>query len=873
MRLAWRAAPWTAQLAAPLATGAGAIAARSGWYLTCAGDGLVGLGEVVPWPAWGTESPADVAAFLTAWPAEGPAPEAIGGVAGALTALGLDAARTPALWAGAELALLDWLARRAGVSLAALLWVDVAARIDTDGATGATQARIASAIPVAALISGDAPDVAARAASAAVAAGHTVVKLKVTGADDVPRVAAVRAAVGPHVALRLDANAAWPDAAAAAPHLAAFAPYRPAFVEQPVPAADRAGLARLAAGLVPVAADEALGWPGAASELLAAGVPVLVVKPMVTGGLLAARQLIGAARAVGAEVVLSSALDRGVGTAGALHLAAACGGLPPAGLGTAGWWADGGALAGLVPVGGDIAIPTGPGLGFEVVDADLRALVANAPFCSLGGFVGRLDRRGAPAERVRGGTPGAESPLTAPQHPALIAPDGQTWSHAYLDALVDLHAARLAAHGLTPGGTLALWGPNTTEWVITARAAWRLGAALLPLPPRWTTAEAANVLARARPHLVIGPPELVAHAAALGYTALGYDALDAAGHNPHATSPVVHLPPPSPDRLAAIVPTSGTTGIPKLACLTAAGLAATADATAAALGLGPGDTYWLPLPLHHVGGLGALWRAWRSGAALRLGPDGDGATHASLVPTQLLDLADHAWPPALRAVMVGGAAPPADLAARCPAAWATYGLTEGGGTVTLSPAGDAAGTAGRPLPGWSVAILGEGGEALPPGSEGAIALRGPGLMAGYLDDPSATAAALADGWLRTGDLGQLDEAGRLIVLGRRDDLIVSGGENVYPAEVEAALRAHPAIADAAVVAAPDPRWGQVPVAFAVPHADAIPPDLASLRTFLTDRLARYKHPHALTWLPTLPRLATGKVDRRMLRDRAPDVRV
>lgn len=376
-RLIWRAARWKADLSRPLETGAGAIVKRGGWYVACTGEGVTGLGEVAPWPIWGTEASEAAATVLRGWPAAGLGPNVVADVAGVLRGLGLDPFATPALWAGCELAALDWLARRNERPLAALLadyWRDLTGL--GDGAAG-----LPLAVPIAALIGADDPADAARAAARAVAAGHTAVKVKVgdgTADDDVARAMAAREAMGPDAELRLDANGAWADAAAAAPILARLAAANPVYVEQPVPPKDLAGLALLSAGPVKVAADEALGSPAAADQLLRGGVRMLVVKPMLLGGLLRAMALAKRAQEFGGQVVWSSALDRGVGTAGVLHLAAACPGHQPAGLGTAAWWADGGAMAGLAPEGGAIPLPQGPGLGMSGQDPFLLAFMGPA---------------------------------------------------------------------------------------------------------------------------------------------------------------------------------------------------------------------------------------------------------------------------------------------------------------------------------------------------------------------------------------------------------------------------------------------------------------------------------------------------------------
>jgi L-alanine-DL-glutamate epimerase-like enolase superfamily enzyme len=403
----WQAAPYKAALATPLATAHGPLTVRQGWYLAVRAFGATGLGEVVPEPLWGTESQDAAAAALEALAAEQAEATSVtrpaaplsrgkgrdgactslsgyvvdaplsrtesvrvsgaevtsleGGLAAVeawLAASGLRARTHPALRAGLELALLDALARSLGLPLAVLL---------SNG-----RPPLAS-LPTAALVGALPPEAAAREAARAVAAGHRTVKLKLDGREDLARASAVRDAVGPGVALRLDANALWPDVDAAAEALAAFAPLAPEFFEQPV-----GGLEPLAALQprvpFPLAADEALVDANACDRALAAGLRVLVLKPMWRGGLLAARALAARAQAAGARVVLSSALDRGVGTAGVLHLAASLSAPGCVGLGTAGLFADGGALEGLVPTGGKLDVPVTPGLGALCHDPVLRRL-------------------------------------------------------------------------------------------------------------------------------------------------------------------------------------------------------------------------------------------------------------------------------------------------------------------------------------------------------------------------------------------------------------------------------------------------------------------------------------------------------------------
>lgn len=457
---------------------------------------------------------------------------------------------------------------------------------------------------------------------------------------------------------------------------------------------------------------------------------------------------------------------------------------------------------------------------------------------------------------------------------ALRGGDGRVWSYAALLRAVDDLAQRWQAAGLQAGEAVAIWAENSSEWVIAALAVWHVDAVLLPLSPRWTPAEVDAVLGRVAVRWLLVDAARRERVCALEtrvrWAALGEE--PPRGELAEAGAQPDRFPPDC----AALVPTSGTTGTPKLAMLSAQGLGLTAVFTAARLNLAPGDVYWLPMPLHHVGGLGALWRTLGAGATVALAGPGRapewvdewrqlGVTHVSLVPTHLLDvleaLGTGGWPECLRVAMIGGAAPPPDLAEMCPPAWVTYGLTEAGGTVTLSPVAEAEGTSGLALPGFEVGVVVAKGQEPRPNGFGEIALRGPTLMLGYWGAPDATAEALQDGWLLTGDLGQLQETGHVTIASRRSDLIVTGGENVYPAEVEAALLTHPSVAAVAVIALPDERWGQVVAAALQVRAGERMPSLEGIRAWLRPRLAPFKHPRVLFSVGRFPRLGSGKIDR------------
>ena len=423
-------------------------------------------------------------------------------------------------------------------------------------------------------------------------------------------------------------------------------------------------------------------------------------------------------------------------------------------------------------------------------------------------------------------------------------------------------------------------------------AAWFLGCVLagraaLPLNLRLTSGELAQQLADARASLLLGTigdrrlAELAALAPRLKVTEVpSWSSLP----QPHRLAAARHADDVADAGTLAVLFTSGTSGRAKGACLGWRNFQASAVAAEDRLGSVVRGRWLACMPLFHVGGLSILVRSVLFGGPVRLQPrfdahavsdalDGGDIAGVSLVPTMLSRLlacrGERAAPQGLQVVLLGGAAAAPELLTRalsagypvCP----TYGLTEATSQVaTAAPPREGAATAMPMLPvrGTEVRILSDHGDA-PPGTPGEILVRGPTVMQGYLHDSNATARTLRDGWLHTGDVGYLDDDGGLHVLDRRDDLIVSGGENVYPAEIEAVLLEHPSVMDAGVAGIADPDLGARVAAWVVVAPDASP-TAVELQQHCRQRLAGFKQPRTYRFVDALPRNAAGKLQRRLL---------
>ena len=456
-----------------------------------------------------------------------------------------------------------------------------------------------------------------------------------------------------------------------------------------------------------------------------------------------------------------------------------------------------------------------------------------------------------------------------------------------LDARVGAAAGHLAALGVVEGTAVSLLHGNSNDFAVLVHAITRLGAMCVPHNARLTATEIAWQLRDAGTRLLVADAEheaLARAAAAEAGDVTVLRASDAAWR----TGAYVAGPSTIPFvRPHSLMYTSGTTGRPKGAILTHGNFYWSAVASAGNLGVRADDRWLACLPLFHVGGLSILLRSAIYGTTAVIHERFDEArvvralredriTLLSVVAAMLqrmYALDDAGYPDSVHAVILGGGPAPLPLleasARRGVPVLQSYGLTETCSQLATLASADALrklGSAGLPLPGSTVRIEIDGHEAAT-GEIGEIVVAGPTVFAGYLNRPEATAEALHDGWLHTGDLGSLDAEGYLTVADRRDDLIISGGENVYPAEVESALLAFPGVEECAVVGVPDEQWGALVVAVVVPAAGVVIDELA-LGAHLRAGLASYKVPRRVEVArEPLPRTSSGKVQRHLVRAR------
>jgi long-chain acyl-CoA synthetase len=475
---------------------------------------------------------------------------------------------------------------------------------------------------------------------------------------------------------------------------------------------------------------------------------------------------------------------------------------------------------------------------------------------------------------------------------------GRALAYRELDERSSRLANALLELGASAGARVAYLGRSAPEVVELLFAVSKIGAVLVPLNWRLSEPELAAVLqdsgalllVAAPPYLEVADDLAAGHAVRMVTVGDEYEQLLASSGSADPGGRGA-----SRDVIVQMY-TSGTTGVPKGVLTTHRNLAAAAETS----------PYWqfdadsvslTPLPMFHIGGIGWAFLGLWNGATTVLVSEFDarqlldefealGVTNAVLVPTmlQLLTAVPSAAErdfSALRSIAYGASpiTTPVLRAAlrtfRC-SFFGVYGLTEStGGVVHLEPKDhDPDGprahllrSAGKPLPWVELRVVDpDTGREAAPHQVGEVWVRAPNVMAGYFNRPAETAAALVDGWLRTGDGGFLDEEGYLFLTDRIKDMIVSGGENVYPIEVEEALAQHPDVAEVAVIGVPDERWGETVMALVVPRADA-EPQAEELVAFARERLAGYKLPRVIELVNDLPHTPSGKVLKRELRER------
>jgi len=462
-------------------------------------------------------------------------------------------------------------------------------------------------------------------------------------------------------------------------------------------------------------------------------------------------------------------------------------------------------------------------------------------------------------------------------------------------------ATQLIAQGVRPGSSVGVWLPNSVDWVVATVAAIQAGGVAVPIPAAAKPGEVAYRLDDAGIDILVTWPgalpvlqEIQKGEGQFPSTIITTG--DAPNHTLSFTDlvamPGEDLPPEDIDAVSLLVYTSGTTGQPKGVQLTTRSMLwVNAACWNPIFGMGPDDVILSPLPLFHSYALnfcvlsiianGAseyIMEAFSTEGAMALLAQ-DRFTLMPGVPTMfhylMLAATETGANPfkTLRRCVSAGAIMPAALNAEFETRFGLelldgYGITETSTMVTLNWPGSVRppGSCGLPLPGLSVRLIDPAtGKDVAHGDDGELICRGPNVMQGYLNKPDATASALRDGWYHTGDLARFDPNGFLTITGRLKELIIRGGQNIAPAEVEETVVQMDGIRDCAVVGVSHETLGEVPVAFAVPEGDTAP-DLDAVRTFCADSLSGYKLPHDMKLITEIPRTGSGKIMRFKLRD-------
>ena len=856
----------------PFRTGAGQWHHRDSCVLELRCGPHIAYGEAAPLPGFSPESFAQAAQELeqiarASLDASSP-PDSVAEVEAFSRALSC----APSVRFAVETALLDLLARRRGVPLHALLSEVLATPrghlVEVNATIGSMAAP--EAFGVAMQLKEE---------------GFSCFKIKVGARpldEELGLVRAVREAIGDACTIRLDANGAWESADEAVEKIERFLSYTAIdLIEQPTPAGDLEALAAVTKRFTHathIGADEAIqSEADAACALDAGAASVLVLKPMLLGGLLTSCRVLRLAGARRVGVVLTTMLEGVIGRLATTHLAVAA--RPflhgPCGLATGGLLAHD-----IMPdptqeaVEGRLYLSDKPGLGLE----EQQELTASGQ--------ARAQHRMEPllVSRAR-----SHAPRLALWHDSPGGGGKVRLDYGALYARASKLVSWLVERGIASGDRVVFCAPNSPELVCLIHALLLRGACMIPLHPRYTTTELQAAISRTRPALVV--LEGRGDAGELWHDAVV--SLAEATRRSESLSPAneAHLRGHAMEDLAAILLTSGTTGAPKLAALTWHNLFHSALGSTIRLGHLPQDKWLLALPLCHIGGLSIVMRCVLLGTTVVLHERFDAARTAALIMageiTMCSAVSAMMWrvleemPPGARAhanfrfALLGGGGVPTSLIEACEARGievaTTYGLTEASSQVaTRAPSMSwiPAQSAGPPLL-FTQARIDE------PSRDGAgeILVRGESVSMGYLDERLALSSTRdgRGGWFATGDIARQGAFGELYILDRRSDLIVTGGENVYPAEIEHVLREHDGVCDVCVIGLPDERWGEQVVAVILLEEDAEAGHRERLAAHLISgcsaQLASFKVPRRVMFWgePSFPRTSLGKLQRARVR--------
>ena len=473
--------------------------------------------------------------------------------------------------------------------------------------------------------------------------------------------------------------------------------------------------------------------------------------------------------------------------------------------------------------------------------------------------------------------------LRATENPSgpAVADDDTDLNNSQFLAAVQRAAASLRGRGVSAGDVVAIMLPNTATFVVSLFAAWRIGAAVTPINPSLTAAEVSYQVSDAAAKVLIAQaaPEFDA-----GAPAVTTCELDSGKQTPG----LLHAPQYPDNALALLIYTSGTTGRPKGVMLDHANLNAMCGAVIDGFEMTEDDHSLLILPLFHVNGivvgtLSPLLAGGRATIAGRFKADTffdrieqSRATYFSAVPTiytMLCGLPASVKPDtsSVRFAVCGAAPASVELLEGFESRYGIpiiegYGLSEGSCASTVNPLSGKrkAGTVGLPLPGQTIRLVDASGYPVPDGEAGEVVIKGANVMRGYLNRPEETEKTVIDGWLHTGDVGRFDEDGYLVLVDRAKDMIIRGGENIYPREIEAVAHGLPQIAEAAVVGRAHPVYGEEPVLFVSLHPGATL-DAVAILEHLRGSLSKYKLPVDITIMDDLPKNAVGKIAKPALR--------